>query len=156
MLCRYHNKTPFHCFTFPDQRATALFDKKLQALNGWLQSKLTSPEIQTRIITSLQEWRSRPSEFKITDTNQYTSPGNYITSQTSIGWHQFCNGFLSRTWVQAQQDYYDRKHHDRKASKWASQLIQQLWNISFSIWEHRNAILHKPEILPPMQGLATL
>ena len=155
-LCRYPEETPFHCLTCPDPRAHGLFEEKLDAFKAWLQSKATCPAIRQGIITSLVAWKRRPSEFHHGDNNCYTNPGFYITSQTSIGWFPFLNGFISKHWITAQQDYFDRKYNGRSASRWASQLIRQLWNIAFSIWDHRNSILHKPEILPPMMGLTTL
>ena len=155
-LCNCRNETPFHCFTCPDARAASLFSEKLAALDGWLRSKMTKPTIRTGLIQSLKQWRASPHEWASSDTNMYVSTGAFIREQTHIGWFQLCHGFLSTQWVSDQQAYFDAKHSSRSGSLWASQLIRHLWNIVHSMWEQRNKILHKPEVLMPLSGASTL
>ena len=63
-------------------------------------------------------------------------------SQRCIGCQGLLEGRLSSKWIPLQQSYLRSLHSRRSASLWASRMSQQLIQIGFSMWEHRNSIKH--------------
>jgi len=62
--------------------------------------------------------------------------------QEHIGWTQFSQGLISTQWAALQQKFYHRTGNRRSGKVWAAQLINQLWDLNFHIWNFRNTQLH--------------
>ena len=65
-----------------------------------------------------------------------------LFDQQNIGWYPFLLGHVSIHWRSVQQAYYTWIGHRNTGKKWVKQLILQLFNISWDMWEHRNGIKH--------------
>ena len=66
--------------------------------------------------------------------------------QDKIGWDKFLEGIISPAWAILQQEYID-KHLNGKGTRisWAVKLILHLWELLYSVWKHRNEIIHKED-----------
>lgn len=62
--------------------------------------------------------------------------------QAAIGWGAFLDGFLSPLWVELQQRYLLSIGSRRSGHRWVAGLIQQLWGVGWSMWDHWNEVLH--------------
>ena len=65
-----------------------------------------------------------------------------IRQQSQIGWQSFIEGFWSSTWRKHQEEYLKSIKTQRSALLWASRLQRRIWQIAWTMWEHRNNILH--------------
>jgi hypothetical protein len=70
-----------------------------------------------------------------------------IDQQTSIGWRQIINGRLSSEWAKIQEEYYARQEEQNRQRKmtgkqWLSNIIGEIWEAWFRIWETRNQDIH--------------
>jgi hypothetical protein len=43
---------------------------------------------------------------------------------------------------------HESAHHQLQysGSTWAASLVLTIWDFSWSLWDHRNKVLHKPEV----------
>jgi hypothetical protein len=65
-----------------------------------------------------------------------------LSNQEEIGWHLAVRGYLSRYWgLAVRKDRLTEESRD-KGLGWTGKAIQQLWEFSDKMWEHRNAALH--------------
>jgi hypothetical protein len=66
-------------------------------------------------------------------------------NQDNIGWYPFLLGHLSHYWQAIQHDYFVSLGllMRNTGAKWTAQLIINLFNTSWDMWEHRNGIKHK-------------
>ena len=58
-----------------------------------------------------------------------------------------------KQWREFQQRYYERTKSKRSADGWIVTLIGKLWDLGWSIWDHRNKILHESEESDTLKGM---
>ena len=51
-------------------------------------------------------------------------------------------GRISKQWSTLQSQHYRVIKSRRTGERWATNLLKQLWNIHWSMWNHRNEALH--------------
>ncbi len=118
--------------------ADKVWDNAMIALEEWMVSVQTDPDVQEAIIAQLNNWR-------LGIDNTYTVPFQLqpaVDQQTDIGWNNFLEGWVSFEWELVQQAYYDLIQSRRTGLRWLSSLIKKLWQVAWDMWEHRNGILH--------------
>jgi hypothetical protein len=119
-------------------RLTTL-NRYLTYLPGTAQSFHTNPDLRSAILQRLREWQSgRP----ISPPSWNCSFKKALKAQNSIGWYPLLLGHVSNSWRDVQQAYYTSLGLDNTGKQWVKQLILQLFNISWDMWEHRNGIKH--------------
>ena len=147
--CGAENESTTHVWQCRDMRALTQWDKSLDALNMWMINSDTSPEIRFSIITGIRRWRDGKSLFR--------PRGNEIRqvndAQALIGWENVLRGRLSLQWREFQRRYYERTNSKRSADGWIATLIGKLWDLGWSIWDHRNKILHESEESDTLKGM---
>jgi hypothetical protein len=79
-----------------------------------------------------------------------------IDAQCAIGWFPFLMGHISNHWKSVQHAYFLWQGRRNTGKKWATQLIIQLQNVSWDMWEHRNGILHNTMTPAKLRALARL
>ena len=137
-LCR-QRETADHVLRCKDERAKLTWKLSLQKLDTWMTSRHTNPDIRTAIISRLQAWH---------DYQPIPSPPwnctfkDALNSQNSIGWYPFLLGHISNHWKGVQHSYYLWLGRQNTGKQWVKLLIIQLFNVSWDMWEHRNAIKH--------------
>ena len=55
------------------------------------------------------------------------------------------DGFLVYQWAEAQTNYYTWIKRRTTGLRWLSRLIQQLWEIAWDMWRHRQKIMQTPD-----------
>ena len=103
----------------------------------------TMPDLQLAILRHLQAWRDDSDPQR----PQYTWPGvnDLVTAQSKIGWRNFLEGGVLKDWAAKQQEYYLWLARKNTGRRWITTLIKKLWEISWDMWEQRNAELKNPE-----------
>ena len=66
-----------------------------------------------------------------------------IKHQEEIGWEILVEGLVSQKIVNIQQKHYEEKILQNQATRWAINLIKQLWKVLYEIWNYRNEKVHK-------------
>ena len=107
-------------------------------------------------------------EAVITVLRQYNKPGDFdifvprglqpdlkecVQAQARIGWTGFLEGLLSSHWAKYQQRYYKSIHSQRSGVRWATELSKQLWQLVFTMWDHRNNALFDKDTVDKLSGL---
>lgn len=130
-----------HVWTCAHPDGSALWDQSLTKLKGWMEANDTDPDIQETISRYLNSWRY--SGTLTTLPIEALAPA--VNSQNSIGWREFFEGWPSREWAVAQQNYFNFLSSRRTGKRWLIALLKKLWNIAWDLWAHRNGILHQKE-----------
>ena len=79
-----------------------------------------------------------------------------IQEQRAIGWKQFLEGLIGKTWSQYMDRFYRMRQSKRKSTTWAARLISYNWKFVFQIWEFRNKQLHHTERIRELEGMTTV
>jgi hypothetical protein len=58
------------------------------------------------------------------------------------GWTQFTEGLITPQWAELQHNYYNWIGVKNNGKVWAANLLSQLWDLNFHVWNSRNAQLH--------------
>ena len=119
------------------------WNKQLTQLDAWLRSHQANPQFTVLLIKHLRAWHD--------DTPIIIPPGYNedliaaFAEQSSIGWYNFLLGRVSHRFTLHQHHRLRALNRRTTGQAWIAQLIQQVWDISWGMWEHRNNILHSPE-----------
>ena len=76
----------------------------------------------------------------------------FIMSRNIIGYDNFLEGFVSTTWGEYIQTYYEDKDSRRTGHSWTKRMIKYLLEFLFDIWEGRNKQLHETKRIEDMEG----
>ena len=63
--------------------------------------------------------------------------------QEEIGENTFMEGLLARKWEWAQAAYVLTIESKQNPSRWVTELIRKLWNVSWDMWDSWNREVHK-------------
>lgn len=151
--CGALNEDNIHVLICPPASTTR--SSLLLQLQTWLHSQRTDPSLTSFIITSLQIWfinPTTPSYFHSSDPIIQTA----YSSQTTLGWYTFLNGYISKELIQAQSSYYLELGSRKSAARWGANLITQCWNILFHLWEDRNQAPHNTTQIHLLSGFSIL
>ena len=137
--CGASNEDEVHVIRCKHQAAIQLWHQQMKSLTQWLRSNQTDERITYTIITNLRRWGAEdPPEHS-------TAPRLHLLchqAQTSIGWDAFMQGKLSLEWADQQTLYFQSLGLRRTGKRWVIELIKKLWNVSWTMWDHRNNVLH--------------
>ena len=136
----------------------------VQAIEGWniaiggFFNKIHKIKTCWYVITALKEeiraWRL---QLQSPDLNEYPLLlQQAIIEQRRLGWKQFFEGIISTKWELYMRSYYGATGNYNSSTKWAKQLIQQAWNMTFNIWNERNKQLHETQRIQDLEGVPTL
>ena len=141
--CDQINETTLHILTCQDSRAIAQWNASISKLSTWLTKSHTHPFLHDRIIQFLQRWH---------DTGTASAPASLspqinqaFHEQADIGGYNFLLGRVSNKFSTIQDAYLKSQQYKTTGNSWTASLIVQLWTISRTMWEHRNAIRHSPD-----------
>ena len=151
-LCN-QRETPEHVLQCKDQRALDTWKLALTKLETWMEKNYTNPALSTAIITRLKSWHDYQPIAPPSWTCTFSPT---LLAQQAIGWYPLLMGHLSNQWKGIQQAYYSWIGRRRTGKKWIKLLIVQLFNISWDMWEHRNAIKHNTPTAAKLRELQSL
>ena len=137
--CGTPDENTQHVTTCKDRDATDLWNAQLNDLMRWMQRRGTKPQITNTIIAGLRTWRLALPSLQDDDRRW---DGICLQEQNEIGWFNFLQGRLSLEWRAKQEAYYKAMGLRRTGRRWIEALIKKLWEISWTMWDHRNKVLH--------------
>ena len=138
-LCQQPDETTHHVIQCTDARADVCWNLQLQQLNQWLQERSTVPEISQVIISRLNAWRKNQPLLPLQVSPAVQAA---LDKQDQVGWWNFLMGRVITNFAEIQTQHFQALGWRRTGRTWLSALIRQLWDISFTMWEHRNQVLH--------------
>jgi hypothetical protein len=135
-------ETTEHVLLCPAPNAQQQWDASIAKLATWLTKAHTLPDLQHAILAGLKAWRHQTPHPIPT----YAWPGinDIVIRQTRLGWRAFLEGALLRDWAAKQQEYYEWIQRKYTGKRWVTTLIKLLWELSWTMWDHRNKELHNP------------
>jgi hypothetical protein len=68
-----------------------------------------------------------------------------MQAQLTIGWNQLLRGRIAKDWKIAQLHDWGTSKAARHANRWSIHLVEQCWQLTWSLWDNRNTILKSPE-----------
>jgi hypothetical protein len=136
--CQEDNETTTHVLVCNGGGATQEWVDRVTNLGMWLIEVNTHPSVQQCILASLME-RSTTTSFAT-----HADPVCHFAAveQDEIGWQNFAEGKISRSWGSLQLQHYQEQHSRRTVDKWTSGLVTQLLELTHGMWLHRNGVLH--------------
>ena len=92
------------------------------------------------VLLRLKQWQQgavltavKTNKWKLKDT---------FSAQDAMGWELFMEGCVSSEWARVQQHYLTWMGSRKTGKRWVSLLITKLWEVSWSMWDNRNDVLH--------------
>ena len=76
--------------------------------------------------------------------------------QGRIGPNAFAEGIIGTKWTKIQAEHLRRTGSKRNASRWVTELIRKLWNVSWDMWDSRNGEVHRNKKTRKEQIIAQL
>ena len=134
--CLQSNETTIHVLSCQAASAQVIRATLLREVQQELNNINTDPSIVTDLLFLLRATSS--SEPNILTTR--TSP--LIDAQLQLSPLQFLQGRLVKAWRHQQQLYYQSIESHQSALRWASKVLICIWRFAFSLWDHRNNVLH--------------
>ena len=97
------------------------------------------PEIQLIILQYLQSWRNQ-QQPKYNPSNPTLQSA--LQEQRHIGQLQFLEGFWSQKFHACQKCHLNNINSVQSSQLLLSKTQRRIWQIAWSLWEHRNNFLH--------------
>ena len=138
--CKSPNESALHVIICPHASASKLWLEQIEALKTWMKVQKTKGDIITAIVRNLKKLRKMGGIYghHYKDNRLRLA----ITAQNQIGWDHFMMGRISKLWSTLQSQHYQAIKSRRTGERWATNLLKQIWNIHWSMWNHRNEVLH--------------
>ena len=158
---RAHNKCPrcdhavedtnhvLHC---QDDDAIRTWKKAMDNVKDWCLKVDTLPAITSTLFPLLIGWQSSTYHDQFTSKEWDKSIKPAFFSQARLGWDSFLSGILSTEWAVMQERHYQSLGSRRQGMKWSSDLSKRLWEAVYSMWEHRNSVMHRTGKLNEFSG----
>ncbi len=138
--CQQDDEDVQHVLQCPAVLATATWNHEIQKLQEWMIQQQGEPDMVDAIIQNIKAWRSH-SPYPTRRYDQATLR-ECILYQDRIGWRLFLEGFIYNGWLHHQQEYLTTIRSQKSASLWMAKLLRKIWEIQWTMWEHRNNTLH--------------
>ena len=154
--CGEEEEHLLHILTCTEQSAIDLFDSLLTTLEGWLTQVNTHPILITFLTTGLRSWHAEPQGTELS-LREFEHPLHLaLQSQLDTGWYALLCGLVTKHFESVQTGYYQQLGLRNSGRRWAIRLIGKLWQITHSMWCHRNEALHESPIINSRHGLDSL
>jgi len=155
-ICGAIDEHTTHVLTCRDPKVIDLRSSLIEELNAWLCSVNTYPDLQTYIISSLEQWFEYPNSELYTFLDNNDTSSHAFRHQNKLGIYSLLLGFISKHIIAIQQDYYTSLSSKKNGIRWGANLTPRLWNMIYQLWCHRNDILHETEAFDNLSGLDML
>ena len=139
--CFSPNETTLHVLTCNAPSAVQLLQERQKALLTSLAPYPTKPELLDGIRQMFNLFLAENSdESKTIPDNAALHPCTVV--QLQLPTHEFVRGHLVRNWKEEQEQFLNQIRSRRSANRWAQLLMQEIWQLFFSLWLHRNETYH--------------
>lgn len=91
------------------------------------------------MLSGLRSW------YQSTPNPTSTQHRDLCQLKNLLGWQSLFEGRPAKGWQDAQQHYYNTLGLSNTGRRWLLQLLLQLFNMAWDLWELRNRVLHNKE-----------
>jgi hypothetical protein len=140
--CLAPNETCNHVLQCMDPRAATTRRVAFSTLTQRMVDIKTAPQIQEALLTVLKCW----IEDDGIPTNFTAEIQSALDQQLTLGWNQFVRGRIALKWQQLQSAHFEDLKVRQTGQKWASHLIMAVWDFTWTLWDHRNDVLHNSDV----------
>ena len=151
-MCGTELETSDHVLQCHNKRSVTQYSTS-RFLLGKKLSKLKTPD---RLTAAIKYGLRMYSSSSITARQQLSYETDFhsdlniqidkaFVAQSSIGWDNFCRGFVSKEWAKCMEMHYARNYSGNitlSSDRWATRLITLLQEYGLSAWNYRNSIVH--------------
>ena len=137
--CQSGEEDTVHVWLCPHAEAQALRQQGIDRLRAHLAEEKTAPDLTDIILHHLSQWLHLPD---LPTPPIHRSLRDLVRKQDAAGWQLPFTGFWYEDWCSAQQQFYDLTGSGKTGRRWLASVIRLLWDIAYSLWEHRNKMLH--------------
>ena len=146
-------ETHRHVVNCQSNRATVAYRNIERNFESWLKDT-TSTEIRQTIMAHLNAYRE---DEEVQRDDDWGDDIILISeAQSRIGPNAFAEGLLTPQWIRAQGKHLKDIESKKNPSRWMTELIRKLWNVSWDMWESRNGEVHKNKETRKTQIIAAL
>jgi hypothetical protein len=140
--CLAPNETCDHVLQCMDPRAATTRQEAFSSLSKRMDEIKTAPLILEAILSGLQCWIA--ADGMPTDFNADIQAA--LDHQLKLGWDQFVRGRIVTHWQELQSAHFEELQLRQTGQKWASLLIMAVWDFTWTLWDHRNDVLHNSDV----------
>ena len=143
--CKQHNEGTTHVLVCRAPEAVDIWNQQMKKLQKWLTRQRTHSYLQDRLMNMLRTWHSHGEPSLI------TVPGNpelshALKQQFLIPIPALLMGNVALDITKFQGKHLRQlKVEKSNGASWTAGLIVQLIEIGFTMWDHRNSVLHAPQ-----------
>jgi hypothetical protein len=136
--CTETQETSSHVLRCNGDGTKEIWDKFIGEFRLWLARQRTHNDISAAICSALTTWRSGiPAPQCRSSLPGLTSA---CDEQDDIGWDAAMEGRWAESWIKVQERHFKFLHLRRSGKRWLTEIIKQLWNVSWDLWDHRNQV----------------
>ena len=146
-------ETHRHVVKCQSNRATIAYRNTERNFESWLK-QTTSHPIRMAIMAHLDAYRE--DEQVSLDEEWGEGVMRASIQQQQIGEHAFVEGFVGTEWEGIQERYLEQIGSRKSPSRWVTELIRKLWNVSWDMWDSRNGEVHRNKTTRKEQIIAQL
>jgi hypothetical protein len=118
-----------HVWRCKAEGTSEIWDKSVASLDSLLRKLDTDPTLHHLLLLYLKSWWSGegvtyvpPREFQ-----------DLIEAQNRISWQRLFEGWLSVQWTRHQQHFYNIIKSSRTGQRWATAIVQKLWDTAWDL-----------------------
>ena len=137
--CQTENENVEHVLKCQHDTAQDKWKECLKELEEWMKDNDAHPELRESIIENLSTWHD--NKQRPTSIYNNTIINQAVQTQHRIGWKSFIEGFISTDWKRCQAEHLSRTR--KSPELWMAKLQNKIWQIAWTMWDHRNKHLHE-------------
>ena len=137
--CHSVNKDAAHLMVCPCSNRTRLFTEHVTKLAEWMHTHHTDPELAP-LITEYLRGRGRTKFERLSDVPRYLK--GLARTQDAIGWRNFTEGKLSKTFRRVQESYLAESDTSLTVDSWLKGFVGKLLEMTHAQWIFRCVSKH--------------
>ena len=153
--CGTPGETTIHVLRCRAIKCRKQWRRGIKTVMKWMTKSKTDPDLQAALYTTLRRFNQDNSYDSYVDPSLPDGEiKECIIAQSHIGWTGLLEGLLSPKWALVQQRHFLRIGSRRSGTRWAIGLSKTLWQLVFTMWDHRNSILFAKGKIDELSGIA--
>ena len=135
-----------------DDDAIRTWTTAMDKIKDWCLKVNTVPSVVSTLFPLLIGWQSNKYSNKYSSRDWDPAIRKNFLSQARLGWDSLLAGILSTEWATLQEQYYQSLGSRKQGQKWSSDFSRRLWEAVYSMWEHRNLVMHRTGKITEFSG----
>jgi hypothetical protein len=139
-------ETTLHVQLCRAENSDAPWNKSYSTVEEYLTEMDTHPSIQMAILHRLHQFRHGENMQSLPPLLTAEIKQS-VLAQDKIGWKNFLEGLPAKQWRISQERHYRRLSiSNRNGKRWMKGLLHHLHLLAWTQWDHRNQVLHHPDL----------